>query len=98
MTTVSSSFVKLSGKERETKRRRLDKVWKEEEERWVLMGLVKEDDLEILGSEGVRIRVVLKLRVAIERRKLYGKQRGREEDECSEMIYPFRLVLPQPHF
>lgn len=67
MTTVSSSFVKLSGKERETKRRRLDKVW--EEERWVLMGFVKEDDLEILGSEGVRIRVVLKLRVAIERRK-----------------------------
>lgn len=67
MTTVSSSFVKLSGKERETKRRRLDKVW--EEERWVLMGFVKEDDLEILGSEGVRIRVVLKLRVAIKRRK-----------------------------
>lgn len=62
-----SSFV--SGKDRETKRRRLDKVW-EEEERWVLMGLVKEDGLEILGSEGVRIRVVLKLRVAIERREL----------------------------
>lgn len=64
-----SSFV--SGKDRETKRWRLDKVCEEEEEeRWVLMGLVKEDGLEILGSEGVRIRVVLKLRVAIERREL----------------------------
>ena len=57
----------LSGKERETKRRRLDKVW---EERWVLMGFVKGEDLGSLGSEGVRIRVVLKLRVAIERREL----------------------------